>query len=605
MKIRNVAIIAHVDHGKTTLVDAMLKQTGMVKHNQHSNDRILDSNALERERGITILAKNISVPYKDYKINIVDTPGHADFGGEVERVLGMVDGAILVVDAAEGPMPQTRFVLQKALEHKLTLIVVINKVDRPLAQPHKAVEEVFDLLIALGADDEQLDFPVYYASALSGVATMNLDSFGSEGTIFPILEGVISYVPAPEVGVGRSLQVLVSNLDYDDYVGRIAVGRVHQGEIRQGQEILITHDGETEVKKGKIALLYTFEGLNRKPIEMAGAGDIVAFSGVDEIQIGDTVNQLDNPLPLPSLKIDEPTMTMIFRVNDSPFAGQDGTYLTSRHLRDRLLREEKTNVALKVSATDSPEAFLVAGRGELHLSVLIETMRREGYEFCVSKPEPILRQGDSGVEEPYELLVVDVPKDYFGAVMELIGVRKGELQTMDQVGDRLKAQFVIPARGLIGFASLFLTETKGYGVMHHVFSHYGAWAGQIPTRQTGSIIAWETGIATSYALQNAEQRGTLFIEPGTHVYAGMVVGENNRSEDLDFNVVKKKHVTNMRAAGSEDTVKLVPPRVFSLEQAIAFLANDEYLEVTPKSLRMRKAILDRNLRERSKKQTSK
>ncbi len=517
----------------------------------------------------------------------------------------MVDGAILVVDAAEGPMPQTRFVLQKALEHKLTLIVVINKVDRPLAQPHKAVEEVFDLLIALGADDEQLDFPVYYASALSGVATMNLDSFGSEGTIFPILEGVISYVPAPEVGVGRSLQVLVSNLDYDDYVGRIAVGRVHQGEIRQGQEILITHDGETEVKKGKIALLYTFEGLNRKPIEMAGAGDIVAFSGVDEIQIGDTVNQLDNPLPLPSLKIDEPTMTMIFRVNDSPFAGQDGTYLTSRHLRDRLLREEKTNVALKVSATDSPEAFLVAGRGELHLSVLIETMRREGYEFCVSKPEPILRQGDSGVEEPYELLVVDVPKDYFGAVMELIGVRKGELQTMDQVGDRLKAQFVIPARGLIGFASLFLTETKGYGVMHHVFSHYGAWAGQIPTRQTGSIIAWETGIATSYALQNAEQRGTLFIEPGTHVYAGMVVGENNRSEDLDFNVVKKKHVTNMRAAGSEDTVKLVPPRVFSLEQAIAFLANDEYLEVTPKSLRMRKAILDRNLRERSKKQTSK
>lgn len=605
MKIRNVAIIAHVDHGKTTLVDAMLKQTGMVKHNQHSNDRILDSNALERERGITILAKNISVPYKDYKINIVDTPGHADFGGEVERVLGMVDGAILVVDAAEGPMPQTRFVLQKALEHKLTLIVVINKVDRPLAQPHKAVEEVFDLLIALGADDEQLDFPVYYASALSGVATMNLDSFGSEGTIFPILEGVISYVPAPEVGVGRSLQVLVSNLDYDDYVGRIAVGRVHQGEIRQGQEILITHDGETEVKKGKIALLYTFEGLNRKPIEMAGAGDIVAFSGVDEIQIGDTVNQLDNPLPLPSLKIDEPTMTMIFRVNDSPFAGQDGTYLTSRHLRDRLLREEKTNVALKVSATDSPETFLVAGRGELHLSVLIETMRREGYEFCVSKPEPILRQGDSGVEEPYELLVVDVPKDYFGAVMELIGVRKGELQTMDQVGDRLKAQFVIPARGLIGFASLFLTETKGYGVMHHVFSHYGAWAGQIPTRQTGSIIAWETGIATSYALQNAEQRGTLFIEPGTHVYAGMVVGENNRSEDLDFNVVKKKHVTNMRAAGSEDTVKLVPPRVFSLEQAIAFLANDEYLEVTPKSLRMRKAILDRNLRERSKKQTSK
>ncbi len=603
MEIRNVAIIAHVDHGKTTLVDAILKQTGVFRDNQQVEDRVLDSNALERERGITILAKNIAVLYQDHKINIVDTPGHADFGGEVERILTMVDGALLVVDAVEGPMPQTRFVLQKALEHGLSPIVVVNKIDRPFSEPDRVVEEVFDLLVTLGANDQQLEFPVFYASALSGKASAEQDVLEETGAnILPILDGIIEYVPAPEVIRDGPLQMLVTNLDYDDYVGRIALGRVRSGQIRQGQEIIITHSDRDTSRKGKIAQLYTFSGLKRIPTATVFSGDIAAFSGIESVQIGETINQLDHPWPLPAIQVDEPTLTMIFRVNDGPFSGREGDYLTSRHIRDRLLREEKTNVALRVEETDSPDTFRVSGRGELHLSVLIETMRRERYEFCVSKPEPILRHSESGVEEPFEHLVIDVPQAHLGAVMELIGQRKGETQSMDPLGeDRLRVQFLVPARGLIGFASTFLTETKGYGIMHHVFSHYGPWTGTIPQRSNGSMIAWEAGATTSYALANLEQRGVLFVGPGTDVYPGMIVGENNRPDDLDVNVAKKKHVTNMRASGSDDTVKLTPPRQLSLEQAIAYLANDEYLEVTPKSLRLRKAVLGRQERDKLRK----
>ncbi len=603
MRIRNVAIIAHVDHGKTTLVDAILKQTGIFRVNQQVEDRVLDSNAIERERGITILAKNISVDYLDYKINIVDTPGHADFGGEVERILSMVDGALLVVDAVEGPMPQTRFVLQKALEHGLSPIVVVNKIDRPFSDPDRVVEEVFDLLVNLGATDAQLEFPVFYASALSGTASSQIEvSEGEEANILPILDGIIEYVPEPEVVTGGPLQMMISNLDYDDYVGRIALGRIRSGVLNQGQEILITHSDSNTIRKAKIGKLYTFVGLKRVAVSQIGYGDIAAFSGVEEITIGETINEPEHPWPLPAIQVDEPTLTMVFRVNDGPFAGQEGDYLTSRHLRERLLKEAKTNVALRVEETASADAFKVSGRGELHLSVLIENMRREKYEFCVSKPEPILRKSENGVEEPFENLVIDVPQAHLGAVMELIGARKGEMQSMDQLGeDRLRVTFVVPARGLIGFASTFLTETKGYGIMHHVFSHYGPWAGSIPERQYGSLIAWETGMATAYALANMEQRGTLLIGPGTPVYAGMIVGENSRPDDLAVNVAKKKQITNMRASGSDDTVKLTPPRILSLEQALAYLASDEFLEVTPISLRLRKAILNRQERERSRK----
>lgn len=600
--IRNVAIIAHVDHGKTTLVDAILKQTGAFRDNQAVEDRVLDSIDLERERGITILAKNISVKYKDYKINIVDTPGHADFGGEVERILGMVDGALLIVDAQEGIMPQTRFVLQKALEHHLSLMLIVNKIDRPFADPNRVVEEVFDLLITLGADDELLDFPVYYASAISGIAVSELEDLEDASSILPIIDGIIQHIPAPEVIHDQPLQLLISNLDYDDYVGRIALGRIHSGEIKQGQEIAITHSDGSPAKKGRVSNLYTFDGLKRTETRQATAGDIVAFSGIENIQIGETINQPEHLLPLPAIQVDEPTLTMIFRVNDSPFAGQDGEYLTSRHIRERLLREARTNVALRIKETDTADAFQVSGRGELHLSVLIETMRREKYEFCVSKPEPILRDTEHGVEEPYEHLTVDVPQVYLGAVMELIGERKGEMKDMAQIGeDRLRVQFHIPARGLIGFSSVFLTETRGYGIMHHTFSHYQSWAGPISERSNGSLVAWEDGTATSYSIQNIEERGELFIRPGTPVYAGMIVGEHNRPGDLEVNVARRRHVTNMRAAGSDDHVRLVPPKELSLEQAIAYLAKDEFLEVTPDSLRMRKAVLDRHERARVKK----
>lgn len=602
MNIRNVAIIAHVDHGKTTLVDAFLKQAGVFQTHQAVIERVLDSNALEQERGITILSKNVSINFAEHKINIVDTPGHADFGGEVERILSMVDGALLVVDAVEGPMPQTRFVLQKALDSGLAPIVVVNKIDRPHADPDRVVDQVFDLFITLGATDQQLDFPVYYASALTGVATNNFENISQASNVFPILDGIITHIPAPKGDNDGKLQLLISNIDYDDYVGRIGIGRIHGGVITNGQMVALTHSDSSMTRKGKIGQLYTFSGLKRIPVMEAVSGDIVAFSGIENLQIGETINNPDQLAPLPAIKVDEPTLNMVFRVNDGPFAGQDGDYLTSRHLRERLLREAKINVALRVNDTDSADAFQVSGRGELHLSILIETMRREGYEFCVSKPEPILRQTDAGILEPYEYLVVDVPQDHLGPVMELVGQRKGELQSMDQLGENsLRVTFTVPARGLIGFNSTFLTETKGYGIMYHSFSHYDQWAEDLPERYNGSLIAWEDGIATAYALQNIEQRGILFISPGTKVYEGMVVGENNRSDDLAVNVARKKHVTNMRAAGSDDNIKLSPPRQHSLEQALAFLAKDEYLEVTPQALRLRKAILSRSARESASK----
>lgn len=603
MNIRNVAIIAHVDHGKTTLVDAFLKQTGVFRANQKVADRVLDSNALEQERGITILAKNVSVEYDGVKINIVDTPGHADFGGEVERILSMVDGALLVVDAVEGPMPQTRFVLHKALQRGLAPIVVVNKIDRPAADPNRVVDEVFDLFVALDATEEQLDFPIFYASALAGIAGAELAEVeGGGGSILPLLQGIIAYVPAPQIISEGPLQMMISNLEYNDYVGRIALGRINSGELRSGQEILLTHSDRHTTKRGKISQLYTFEGLEMVAVEVAEAGDIAAFSGMEKIEIGETVNEIDTPLPLKAISVDQPTLTMVFRVNDGPFAGLDAEYLTSRHLRDRLLREARINVALEVNDTDSPDQLRVSGRGELHLSVLIETMRREGYSFCVTKPEPVLRQSEEGLLEPFERLTIDVPQDYLGAVMEAIGNRRGELQELNPAEEgRVRVEFLVPARGLIGFASQFLTETRGHGIMHHAFSHYGHWAGDITQRQTGSLIAWETGVATAYALASAEERGSLFIAPGTQVYAGMIVGEHSRSGDLEINVARKKQATNIRAAGSDDLIKLSPPRKMSLEQYLAYLAEDECLEVTPTSLRLRKIILDRHARERQKK----
>lgn len=604
MQIRNVAIIAHVDHGKTTLVDAFLRQSGIFRANQKVDDRILDSNALEKERGITILSKNVSVQFGDVKINIVDTPGHADFGGEVERILSMVDGALLVVDAVEGPMPQTRFVLHKALQRGLAPIVVVNKCDRPAADPNRVVDEVFDLFVALEATEEQLDFPVFYASALAGVASAEAEDLTdpTDGSILPLLEGVVQYVPEPKIQTAGPLQMMISNLEYNDYVGRIALGRIASGVLRSGQEVLLTHSEKQGARRGKISQVYTYQGLEMVAVDQMAAGDIAAFSGVEQVEIGETVNQIEHPRPLPAIAVDQPTLTMVFRVNDGPLAGLDAQYLTSRQLRDRLWRESRINVALEVAETESPDQFRVSGRGELHLSVLIETMRREGYSFCVTKPEPVLQHTEDGVLEPYELVYIDVPQDYLGSVMELLGQRKGELQTLNQGGeDRMRAEFLVPARGLIGFSSQFLTETRGHGIMHHAFAHFAPWSGAIAQRQTGSLVAWEAGVATAYALQTAEDRGTLFIGPGTEVYAGMIVGEHSRSGDLEINVARKKQMTNMRAAGSDDLVKLNTPRQLSLEQYLAYLAQDDCLEVTPSALRLRKLLLDRHARERQKK----
>jgi len=604
--VRNVAIIAHVDHGKTTLVDAILKQTGVFRANQAVGERILDSGDLERERGITILAKNTAVLYRDHKINIVDTPGHADFGGEVERILSMVDGALLVVDAMEGPMPQTRFVLQKALANGVRPILVVNKLDRPGADPARTVDQVLDLFIALGAEEDQLDFPVLYASGRAGVALPSLPpDFRPDavaGNILPLLDAVIAHVPPPEGDPDGPLQILVTTLDYDDYVGRIGIGRVRQGRLRSGEPIAAVHGPEGPVRPARAAQIFAFENLRRVPVDQAAVGDIVAVAGVPDLTVGDTVTTAAAPAPLPPVRVDPPTLAMTFAVNTSPFAGRDGSFVTSRQLRQRLWREAEHNVGLEVAETASADAFAVRGRGELHLSILIETMRREGYELQVSRPEVILRQGADGrTEEPMEDLAADVPEAAVGAVMEALGARRAELVAMQPEGDgRCRLTFLAPARGLVGFASEFQTLTKGYGILSHTFAGYGPLRGSIAGRARGSLVAWELGETTAYALQNAEQRGTLFIGPGVPVYGGQIVGEAAREGDLEINVCKKKHLTNMRASTGDEEIKLTPPRGLSLEDALSFVRDDELVEVTPKALRLRKAVLDRHRRARQR-----
>jgi GTP-binding protein len=587
--IRNIAIIAHVDHGKTSLVDCMLKQSGVFRDNEEVGERILDSGDLERERGITILAKNTAIEYNGVKINIVDTPGHADFGGEVERVLKMVNSVLLVVDAFEGPMPQTRFVLHKALELSLKPIVVINKIDRPDARPHEVLDEIFDLFVELDASDEQLDFPVVYASAKEGIAKMELDEDSSD--IRPLLDTIVRHVEPPVGDPDAPLQMMVSTVEPDEYVGRIAVGRIERGRINYGQRVAVCRkDGS--ISYAKIGRLYSYKGLKRIEIKESLLGDIVAVSGIEDINIGETICDDQNPEALPFVEIEEPTMSMTFSANNSPFAGTEGEYFTSRHLRDRLYREIQTNLSLKVEETDSPDAFKVSGRGELHLSVLIETMRREGYEFQVSRPEVIYREINGVKYEPIEQLIIDVPEEYMGAVMEKLGSRKAEMLNMHNMNNGyMRMEFKIPSRGLIGYKSEFMTDTKGNGIMHHIFMDYEPYKGDIATRQKGSLVAFEDGETTVYGLYNAQERGTLFIGPGVKVYQGMIVGENLRGDDMDINVCKKKHMTNMRSSTADEALRLVPHKEMSLEQCMEFIGDDELMEVTPKNIRMRKRVL--------------
>ena len=552
--IRNIAIIAHVDHGKTTLVDCMLRQSGIFRDNEKMVERVMDSNDLERERGITILAKNTAVNYDDLKINIVDTPGHADFGGEVERVLKMVDGALLLVDAFEGPMAQTKFVLRKALEIGLRIMVVINKIDRPDARVNEVLNEVFDLFVELEADDWQLDFPVIYTSARFGTSSFEPDQAGT--SMKPLFELIKNEIPAPAGDADETLQLQVTILDYDDYVGRIGIGRIINGVIRSSELVGICNQ-EGTVETGKIVKLWCYQGLKRVEVDQASAGEIVAFCGLDKINVGETLSDPENPIPLPLLTIDEPTLTMMFMVNDSPFAGREGKFVTSRHIRDRLLKEARINVSLRVEETDTADAFQVSGRGELHLGILIETMRREGYELQVSKPEPILKKINDKIHEPYERLFINIPDEFSGKVIENLGGRKGEMINMHPVGqNNVKLEFLIPARGLLGFRSEFLTDTKGEGIMHHLFDHYGLWKGEISGRRRGVLVAFESGESTTYGIHNVEERGLLYINPGDKVYAGMIVGENARECDLEVNVCKKKHLTNMRASSSDDTIRL-------------------------------------------------
>jgi len=593
-QFRNIAIIAHVDHGKTTLVDGLLRQAGIFHAKEQVVERVMDSDDLERERGITILSKNTAVHYGPTKINIVDTPGHADFGGEVERVLRMVDGALLLVDAFEGPMAQTKFVLRKALERNLRIIVVINKIDRPDARPDAVLNEVFDLFVELDASDWQLDFPVIYTDARKGTASLE----PTPGTdLKPLFDMILAEVPAPTTDSDHVLQMQINTLDYDDYVGRIAIGRIQNGLLNAGQTVgLCKQDGSVETIK--IGKLWTYEGLQRQEATQAQAGDIVAMAGLGDINIGETVSDPENPVPMPLLKIDEPTLTMTFLVNDSPFAGREGKYITSRQLRARLEKEAETNVSLRVEETDSPDAFQVSGRGELHLGILIENLRREGYELQVSKPRPILKKINDKLHEPYERLFINVPEAYSGRIIENLGRRRGEMASMEPVGENVKLEFIIPARGLIGFRSEMLTETRGEGIMHHLFEEYGPWKGEIPGRRRGVLIAWEPGEATTYGLHSIEARGVLFIRPNEKVYAGMIVGENSREEDIDVNVCKKKHLTNFRASGSEEAMRLALPTLLTLEQAMVYIEDDELVEVTPHSLRLRKKILDRNRRRR-------
>lgn len=586
LPIRNVAIIAHVDHGKTTLVDALLKQSGIFRQGEEVPDCVMDSNALERERGITILSKNTAVHYKDTLINIVDTPGHADFGGEVERVLGMVDGCILIVDANEGPMPQTRFVLKKALEKGLRPIVVVNKIDRPQADPHGAIDKVLDLFLELGADDAQCDFPYLFASGLEGYAKDDLDAEGVD--MQPMFEAVLRHVPPPVGDPNKPLQLQVTTLDYSEYVGRIVIGKIHNGTIRMGQQAaLLTETGA--MVKAKISKLMGFEGLKRIDMEEASAGNIVAVAGFAGANIGETITCPNDPQALPLIKVDEPTLQMTFSVNDSPFAGQEGTFVTSRQLRDRLLRELETNVALRVEENESPDKFLVSGRGELHLGILIETMRREGYEFQVSQPQVIYREVNGQPCEPYECLVLDVPEDGVGSCIERLGQRRGEMQDMQVGGNgRTQLEFVIPARGLVGFRGEFMRLTRGDGIMNHSFLDYRPISGDIEARRNGVLISFEEGVATFYAMKNAEDRGAFFITPTTKVYKGMIVGEHNRIQDLELNVCKTKQLTNHRASGGEELVQLQTPIDMSLERALEYIGPDELVEVTPKSIRLRK-----------------
>ena len=596
-KIRNVAIIAHVDHGKTTLVDAMLRQSGIFRSNENVQDRVMDSNDLEKERGITILSKNTAVHYGDMKINIVDTRGHADFGGEVERVLKMVDGVVLLVDSFEGAMPQTREVLKKSLALNLKPIVVINKIDRPGAQPYKVLDDVLELFIELGANDEQLEFPVVYASGKQGTATLDLNQKGED--LKCLFETIISHIGAPECDMDGTMQMLVSNIDYDDYIGRIAIGRVERGAIDLNMPIAICKEGD-KIENARVTKLYVYDGLKRIEVEHADAGDIVALSGVTNINIGDTICDYNNPEKIPFVDIDEPTVSMTFSVNNGPFAGKEGKFITSRHIRDRLFKELDRNVSLRVKETDSPDSFEVSGRGELHLSVLIETMRREGFELLVSRPKVIIKEIDGVKCEPIERLVVNVPDDCVGNVIEKLGRRKAEMINMEPAEEgHTKIEFKIPARGIIGYRTEFLTDTKGEGTMNHIFDSYEEFKGEVQSRVRGTIVAFENGKSITYGLYNAQDKGDLFIGPGVEVYEGMIVGLNSRGEDLAINVCKEKHLTNTRASGSDEALRLVPPIQMSLEKAIEFIQDDELVEVTPLSIRLRKKILNNKDRERA------
>ena len=598
--IRNIAIIAHVDHGKTTLVDELLKQSGVFRENQEVAEHVMDSNDIERERGITILSKNTAVYYKNTKINIIDTPGHADFGGEVERVLKMVNGVVLVVDAFEGPMPQTKFVLRKALELDLPVIVCINKIDRPEARPEAVIDEVLELFMDLDASDEQLDCPFVYASAKAGYAVRDLND--KPENMVPLFETILDYIPAPEGDPEASTQVLISTIDYNEYVGRIGVGKVDNGEIRVNMDaVLVNHHDPDKKQRVKISKLYEFDGLNKVEVKSAGIGSIVAISGIADIHIGDTICSADNPVAIPFQKISEPTIAMQFLVNDSPLAGQEGKFITSRHLRERLFRELNTDVSLRVEETDNMDSFKVSGRGELHLSVLIENMRREGYEFAVSKAEVLYHRDENGkLLEPMELAYIDVPEEFTGTVIDKLSQRKGELLNMGAAsGGYTRLEFSIPARGLIGYRGEFMTDTKGNGIINTIFNEYGPYKGDIQYRKQGSLIAFESGEAVTYGLFVAQERGTLFIGPGEKVYAGMIIGQNGKSDDIEVNVCKRKHLTNTRASGSDDALTLTPPRILSLEQSLEFIDTDELLEVTPKSLRLRKKILDPTLRKRA------
>jgi len=598
---RNIAIIAHVDHGKTTLVDKLLIQSGTFRSNQHVEERMMDSNDLERERGITILAKTTSVKYKDFTINILDTPGHADFGGEVERIMSMVDGVLLIVDAFEGCMPQTRFVLKKALEAKVTPIVVVNKVDRDNARPQEVINEVYDLFIDLDATEEQLEFPIVYASGLQGIAGLEPDKL--EGDLRPLFDAIVEHMPAPDADEAAPLQMQVTMLDYNDFLGRIGIGRIYQGTMNVNEMVSVTkRDGS--VKKVRIQKLFGFSGLQRVEQKTAKAGDIVAIAGIDDINVGETVCHVDHPDALPLLKIDEPTLQMTFLVNNSPFAGREGKHVTSRKLRDRLMAELETDVSLRVDETDSPDAFVVSGRGELHLSILVENMRREGFELAVSKPEVIIRLIDGQKMEPAEMLVIDVPEEYTGSVMETLGYRKAEMVNMVNNGfGQVRLEFIIPSRGLIGYSTEFLTITRGYGIMNHSFDSYRPLVqGAVGGRHAGVLISHETGTATTYGLMSVEDRGIMFIEPGTEVYEGMIVGEHNRDNDLTVNVCKEKHATNVRSATKDETVKMKTPRILTLEEALEYLNDDELCEVTPQSVRLRKKYLNKSDRERYEKQ---